>query len=60
MAKGYRPVDRDQPFLFPPDMREWLPADHPVWLVITAVGGHLDTSAFHARRKTGRGGHGGL
>jgi len=53
MAKGYRPVDRDQPFLFPPDMREWLPADHPVWLVITAVEDHLDTSAFHACRKTG-------
>jgi transposase len=53
MAKKYRPVDRDQPFLFPPDMREWLPADHPVWLVITVVGDHLDTSAFHAGRKTG-------
>jgi transposase len=53
MAKGYRPVDRDQPFLFAPDMREWLPADHPVWLVIRAVDEHMDTSAFHARRKTG-------
>jgi transposase len=53
MAKGYRPVDRDQAFLFPPDMREWLPGDHPVWLVITVVADHLDTSAFHARRKTG-------
>jgi transposase len=53
MAKKYRPVDRDQPFLFPPDMREWLPADHPVWLVITVVGDHLDTSAFHAGRRTG-------
>jgi transposase len=53
MAKRYRPVDRDQPFLFPPDMREWLPAGHPVWLVITAVADHLDTSAFHAARKTG-------
>src|SRR5215470_13723572 len=52
MAKRYRPVDRDQPFLFPPDMREWLPPDHPVWLVIRAVD-HLDTSAFHAARKTG-------
>jgi transposase len=52
MAKGYRPVDRDQPFLFPPDMREWLPEDHPVWLVIRAVG-LMDTSAFHAGRKTG-------
>jgi transposase len=53
MAKGYRRADRDQPFLLPPDMREWLPADHPVWLVIRAVGDHLDTSAFHARRRTG-------
>src|SRR6516165_1789544 len=53
MAKWYRPVDRDQPFLLPPDMREWLPGDHPVWLVITVVAGHLDTSAFHARRRTG-------
>jgi transposase len=52
MAKGYRPVDRDQPFLLPPDMREWLPAGHAVWLVIEAVR-LLDTSAFHARRRTG-------
>jgi transposase len=53
MAKGYRPVDRDQPFLLPPDMREWLPAGHPVWLVIRVVSDHLDTSAFHAGRRTG-------
>jgi transposase len=52
MAKGYRPVRRDQPFLFPPDMREWLAGDHPVWLVIRAVE-RMDTSAFHARRRTG-------
>jgi transposase len=53
MAKGYRRVDRDQPFLLPPDMREWLPAGHPVWLVIRVVAEHLETSAFHARRRTG-------
>jgi transposase len=53
MAKGYRPVVRDQVFLFPPDMREWLPPDHPVWLVIKVVEDHLDTSAFHRRRRTG-------
>jgi transposase len=52
MAKGYRPVDRDQGFLLPPDMREWLPGDHPVWLVIEALG-QMDTSAFHAGRRTG-------
>jgi transposase len=52
VAKGYRPVVRDQPFLFPPDMREWLPPDHPVWTVIAVVG-RLDTSAFHQRRRVG-------
>jgi hypothetical protein len=34
MAKRYL---RDQPMLLPPDMRDWLPPDHPVWLVITVV-----------------------
>jgi transposase len=58
MAKGYRPVDRDQPFLLPPDMREWLPRSHAVWLVIDAVR-LLDTSAFHARRRTGGAGRAG-
>ncbi len=60
MAKRYRPVRRDQPFLLPPDMREWLPEDHPVWLVIRAVSDHLDTSALHALRRTGGAGDGGL
>jgi hypothetical protein len=52
MAKEYRPVLRDQLFLLPPDMREWLPEGHPVHLVIGAVE-RMDTSAFHARRRTG-------
>ena len=52
MAKRYRPVERDQVFLFPPSMRDWLPADHPVWLVIRAAE-QMDTRAFHDVRKTG-------
>jgi transposase len=52
VAKGYRPVDRDQRFLLPPDMREWLPADHPVWLMISVVS-MLDTTKFHRHRRTG-------
>ena len=55
MAKFYRPVLRDQPFLLPPDMREWLPPDHAVWLVIGAVAG-LELPAVHRlRRRGGRG-----
>jgi hypothetical protein len=34
MAKGYLPVDRDQQFLVPPDMREWLPKAHLVWWLL--------------------------
>ncbi len=52
VAKGYRPVQRDQQFLMPPSMREWLAADDPVWLVIETVAA-LDTSGLHAKRKTG-------
>ena len=59
MAKGYRPVLRDQLFVLPPDMREWLPAGHPVHLVIGAVG-RMDTSSFHARRRTGGAGAAGF
>lgn len=30
MAHGFVPVDRDQQFLLPPDLRSWLPEDHEV------------------------------
>lgn len=52
VAKGFRPVDRDQQFLLAPDMREWLGADDPVWLVISVVE-RLDTSVLRARRRVG-------
>jgi transposase len=48
MAYGYLPVDRDQLFLLPPSMREWLPEDHLAWFVLDVVS-QLDTSVFHAR-----------
>lgn len=46
MAFGYRPVDRDQLFLLPPDMREWLPEGHLVWLLVDVVE-RIDTSRLH-------------
>ncbi|WP_370943400.1 transposase [Amycolatopsis sp. cg5] len=52
MARDYRPVDREQEFLLPPSMADWLPDDHLVWFVIAVVG-RLDTSAFHATAKRG-------
>ena len=48
MALGYRRVDRDQQFLLPPDIREWLPESRLVWFVIESVE-QLDTSGFHER-----------
>lgn len=58
VAKGYRLVDRDQQFLMPESMRDWLPASDPVWLVISVVAG-LDTSGLHASRRTGAAGRAG-
>ena len=55
MAKGYRPVPRDQAFLLPPDMRDWLPAGDPVHLVIAVVDEPLHTSAVHAAAADRRG-----
>lgn len=52
MAKSYRPVRRDQGFLLPPDMREWLPADHLVWFLLDTLEA-LDTRAFEAHRRVG-------
>jgi hypothetical protein len=37
MAYNFRACDRDQAFLLPPDVREWLPADHLAWFVLDAV-----------------------
>jgi transposase len=58
VAKGYRLVQRDQQFLMPESMRDWLPASDPVWLVISVVAG-LDTSGLHAKRRTGGAGRAG-
>ena len=52
MARGYREVNRDQVFLLPPSLRDWLPEDHLVWFVADAVQ-RLDLTALHAKRKTG-------
>ena len=52
MAHKYREVDRDQVFLVPPSLRDWLPGDHLVWFVIDAVE-QLDVSALRAKSRLG-------
>jgi transposase len=48
MAKWFRPVDRDQQFLLPVDMRDWLADEHLVWLVLDVVG-QLDLTVLRSR-----------
>jgi transposase len=55
VAKDFRRPERDQGFLLPPDMREWLPQGHLVWFVIDAVD-QLDLTGFARRAKIGAAG----
>jgi transposase len=47
MAQNFIEGRREQGFLLPPDVREWLPADHLAWFVVGAVA-DMDVSAFYA------------
>jgi transposase len=55
MAQNFIEGRREQGFLLPPDVREWLPADHLAWFVIDAVA-EMDLSAFYAAYRSD--GHG--
>jgi len=49
-------VERDQEFLLPPDMCDWLGGDHVVWFLLDAVA-ELDLTVFYGRaalRRDGR------
>ena len=48
MAYNFIPVDREQSFLMPPSLRDWLPDDHLAWFVLDAVA-QMDLSAFEAK-----------
>jgi transposase len=55
MAQNFIGSDREQAFLLPPDVREWLPEGHLAWFVIDAVAA-MDLSAFYsAYRSDGHG-----
>ncbi|MBE2321067.1 transposase [Solirubrobacter sp. CPCC 204708] len=47
MAQRFIACDREQSFLMPPDVREWLPDDHFAWFVLDAVES-MDLDAFYA------------
>jgi transposase len=55
MAYTFLRGDRDQPFLLPPDLRDWLPEGHLAWFVLDVVD-QLDLAPFYrAHRDDGHG-----
>ena len=55
MPQNFIACDREQAFLLPPSLLEWVPADHLVWTILGAVA-ELDLSAIYAVYR--RDGHG--
>ena len=47
MAQNFIECDREQAFLMPPSLRDWLPEDHLAWFVLASAE-ELDLSAFYA------------
>ena len=55
MPQNFIEGGREQGFLLPPDVRDWLPGDHLAWFVVEAVK-EMDLSAFYgAYRADGHG-----
>jgi transposase len=50
MGQRFIACDREQSFLMPPDVREWLPERHLAWFVIDAVG-EMDLDGFYAAHR---------
>jgi len=48
----YAPFDRDQPFLLPPDLKDWLPEDDLAHFVVAAVE-RVRLGAFRTNRQAG-------
>jgi transposase len=55
MGQNFLTCDRDQPFLLPPDLHDWLEEDHLAWFVIEAIE-ELDLEDFYASYRSD--GHG--
>ena len=46
MGQRFVACDREQSFLMPPDVREWLPERHLAWFVIDAVAEMVSTGSM--------------
>jgi len=48
VAQNFLACERDQQYLMPPSLREWLPEGHLAWFVVDAVA-EMDLGPFYAR-----------
>ena len=51
MAYNFLPCDRNQAYLLPPSLTDWLPQDHLAWFVLDAVE-QIDLSEFYKKYRT--------
>ena len=51
MSYNFLPCDRDQPYLLPPSLADWLPQDHLAWFVLDAVG-QIELTAFYKKYRS--------
>jgi transposase len=56
MTYNFLRGDRDQPFLLPPDLRDWLPAGHLAWFILDMVD-QLDLAPFYRQHRDDSHGH---
>jgi transposase len=54
MAQSFIACDREQAFLMPPDVREWLPEGHLAWFVLDTVAAMGLAAFYGAYREDGR------
>ena len=51
MAYNFLPCDRNQSYLLPPSLVDWLPEDHLAWFVLDAVA-QIDLKPFYKKYRT--------
>lgn len=51
MAYNFLPCNRDQAYLLPPSLKDWLPEGHLAWFVLDAVE-QIDLSEFYKKYRT--------
>jgi len=51
MAYNFLPCDRNQAYLLPPSLVDWLPQDHLAWFVLDAVE-QIDLTQFYKKYRT--------